>query len=185
MLFDHALIVNDKPYSNSFKLLHMTSTTMLTKANFQNAPLRKLLLTISLTFAPLYNLPPKDDGLTTILLATPSTGHSAHHEANICRLNSRAFSNWMELSFIQALEYPDDEWGLTAYILNEKAPPVIDPKAKRLYSDMRSSNLGHSQAGTFPAEVDVDEHAEVSEEDENKEGIVEDYQPPRTRRRVD
>ena len=185
MLFDHALIVDDKHYSSSNKDSHMTSTRTIERAKFQNAPLRKLLFTISRTFAPLYNSLPEDDGLPTILLATPSAENVTHHEANIRRLNSREFSNWMELSFIRALEYPDDEWGRVDYILNEKAPPVLDPKAKRLYSDMRSSNLGYSQAGTFPAEVDVDEDAEVSEGDKGEGNIEEDYQPPRTRRRVD
>jgi hypothetical protein len=48
-----------------------------------------------------------------------------------------------------ALECSDDEWGPADKVFKEKALSIIDPRAKRLYSDMRSSNLGHSQAGTF------------------------------------
>ena len=115
-LFHHALIIDDMPYSTFIKDSHMTSTISIARAKFQNPPLRKLLLIISMTFAPLYTSPPEDDGLATILLATPSAWNVENHEANIRILNSQEFSNWMELSFIQALKCSADEWGLTEYI---------------------------------------------------------------------
>ena len=182
MLFDHALIVDDKPYSNSTKLLHMTSTTMLTEAKFQNPPLLKLLLDISVNFRSLYVIPSKShsEELTRSRIKTAQQVEDSYqralenHEEDLKFLNSQEDSNWMEDSFQKALEYPDDEWGRADYIFNEKAPPV---NAKRLYRDMRSSNLGYSQGGTFPAEV--------SEGDEGEEDIEGDYQPPRTRRRLD
>lgn len=67
----------------------MTSTTMLERIEFQIPPLRKLLLVISLTFAPLCILLPQDDGLITLSLTTPSVRNVEHHEANIRVLNSQ------------------------------------------------------------------------------------------------
>jgi hypothetical protein len=193
-LFDHALIINDQPYSNSTKISHMTSTTLLERAKFENAPLLDLLLEISVNFRPLYVTPsPSNKKLTKSQINKAQRMQESYqqaletHKDDLNFLNNPKYSNWMEVSFNDAIECSNDEWGPADKVFKEMAPPVFDPRAKRLYSDMRSSNLGHSQGGTFPpdnAEVDVDEDAEVPEEDESEEDIEEDHQPPRTRRRL-
>lgn len=56
-------------------------------------------------------------------------------------LNSEKDSHWMEVYFEDAIQFPDDEWGPTGYILKELEFPSSVANTKRKYSDMTSSNL--------------------------------------------
>ena len=127
-LFHHALIVDDMPYSNSRKDSHMTSTIIITRAKFQNRPLFKLLLDISVNLRPLYVTPSASgEKLTKPQIKKAQWVEESYeqaleiHKEDLDFLNSQEFSNWMELRFIQALKCSDDEWGSTEYILNKKA----------------------------------------------------------------
>ena len=56
-LFDDAAFIGAQPYSVSYRRAHMVSTASLDQAEFQNPPLRRLLLRISASFVPLYDPP--------------------------------------------------------------------------------------------------------------------------------
>ena len=56
-------------------------------------------------------------------------------------LNSEKDSHWMEVYFEDAIQFPDDEWGPTGYILKELEFPSSAANTKQKYSDMTSSNL--------------------------------------------
>ena len=151
-LFDHALIVKNKSYSNSSKLSHMTSDVILLKAEFENPPLCDLLLKISANFRCLYIGPPTSKSMLSDSVAedlAEQGGESYQKVLQIYKreldfLNSDAKSNWMELKFEEALRRSADEWGPTSHILNQQTPPTAN-KTKRRYSDMSSRLLGYNQ----------------------------------------
>ena len=187
-LFDHAVIVDDKSYSNSNKLLHMQSTGMLDKAKFQNRPLRDLLLKISDNFSCLYIAPPRSKPMSVKSAAKRQRQSDQtalqNYNDDLNFLNSDESSNWMEIEFGEALEHSADEWGPTGHILNEQTPPTAN-KTKRRYSDMTSSRLRYSQGANFLPSEQIVEEDEGENADENEdEGNAENDQPLRTRRRL-
>ena len=169
-LFDHALIDGDKVYSNASKDSHMTSTRTIERAKFQNAPLRELLLIISLHFKVLYVSPPTPVKFENALLAemAQQAGESYQKELenynkSLNRLNSNENSDWMEKSFEEALRFRDDKWGPTGYIQNEMEFPSASIATKRKYTDMTSSSLRYNQGGDFLPEqsAETDEGQDV------------------------
>ena len=175
----------------------MKSTDMLEKAGFQNVPLRELLFLMSFHFKVLYISPPTPAKIQSTLLAkmTQRAGESyettlENYQEDLNRLNSKENSDWMELSFDEALRFSDNEWGPIGYISNEMTPPVASDKIKRKYSDMASSNTRNSQGGTFSPfdqseDEDTAEYEDEEDEDYGERNDDEDYQPPSTRRRLD
>ena len=62
-LFDDAVIVKGKAYADYGKTYHMSSTRVLKEVQFENSPLRDLLLKISANFRCLYIEPPTAEEL--------------------------------------------------------------------------------------------------------------------------
>ena len=157
-LFDHALIDGDKVYSNASKDSHMTSTRTIERANFQNSPLLNLLLQLSVAFKVLYIAPPRREKIGPPGKMAKQTEESyqtelENYNEELKFLNSDEDSNWMEVYFEDALRFSNDEWGRTAFKLNEMEYPAIT-NTKRKYTDMTSSNLRYNQGGDFLPEAD-------------------------------
>ena len=174
----------------------MKSTDMLEKAGFQNIPLRELLFLLSFHFKVLYISPPTPAKIQSTLLAkmTQRAGESyettlENYQEDLNRLNSEENSNWMEVSFDEALQFSDDKWGPIGYISNEMTPPVASAKIKRKFGEMSSSHTRNSQGGDFsPFDQSEGEDTtgyEDDDEDYNEGDDGGDYQPPSTRRRLD
>ena len=68
----------------------------------------------------------------------------------------------MEVYFEDALRFSNDEWGRTAFKLNEMEYPAIT-NTKRKYTDMTSSSLRYNQGGDFLPEksAEADEGQDV------------------------
>ena len=173
----------------------------LERAEFQNPPLRELLLKLSVTFKVLYISPPMPVKIqSTLFKKVQQDGESYQTELEIHKeqlnlLSSDENPEWMEISFEEALQYSDDEWGPTGYISNEITPPVTNAKTKRKFSDMKSSNTRiYSQSGTFlPSDQSAEdkddedgtEGEDEDDEDYDEENDEENDQPPLSRRRLD
>jgi len=145
-IFDHPLVYGDKTYSSITKSLHMTSTLMLEEAEFQNPPLRNLLLGFHVAFKVLYNPPPKLNKIGPPAKRAQRAEDSYKVELEIYEeelrfLNSDNDSNWMEVDFENALQSPVDEWGLTGYISNTTGANV---NTKWKYTGMISSNIRYN-----------------------------------------
>ena len=164
----------------------MSSTTIIEDAEFQNPPLRDLLLIIFHHFKALYIKPPTSLKIENTFLAdmAQQAGESyetklENYNMGLKRLNSKENSNWMEKSFDEALRLRNDKWGPTGYIKNEMQSPPANPKRK--YSDMITSDLRVNQDGDFLLPSAKVEEEEEEEEDEEEE--EEDEERRRTRRR--
>ena len=177
----------------------MTSTITLETVEIQNPPLLELLLRLSVAFKVLYIQPPKSNKIGPPGKLAQRTGESYQKELEdyneeLKFLNSDEGSNWMEVYFKAALEYPDDEWGPAGYISNEIKLPASSTQTKRKFSEV-SFNTRHSQGGTFSpsdqtAEEDEVQDATEDEDDEDDEDYDEENdeendQPPMSRRRLD
>ena len=182
-LFDDVVIVKGKAYADYGKTYHMSSTRVLKEVQFENSPLRDLLLKISANFRCLYIEPltsePSSKSAGKLAKQAEELNQQIYKQ-DLNFLNSDAKSDWMELKFEEALRHSADEWGPTGYILNEQSSPTAN-KTKRRYSDMTSS----SQGGIFlPSEQIVEEDEDENAGEDGDEGTEENVQPPRTRRRL-
>ena len=127
-LFEHALIYGEKAYSNNSKSSHMKSTDMLEDIIFLNHPLRELLLRLSVAFKVLYISPPTSNKIVPPARKAQQAGESyqtelENYNEELRFLNSDDDPKWMEAYFEEALQYSDNEWGLTGYISNKMTPP--------------------------------------------------------------
>ena len=179
MLFDHAIIDDGKAYTNITKSLHMTSDMTVESAKFKNFPLLNLLLKLSYAFKVLYIAPPRrvkigPPGKTTQQVGESYQTELANYEEELKFLNSDKGSNWMEVYFEDAIQFPDDEWGDTGFIFNEMANP--EALNKRKFTDMTTSALRSNQGGDFLPEPSVKAEAD--------EVTLEHDQPSSSRRRL-
>jgi hypothetical protein len=167
----------------------MTSTRTIERAEFQNPPLRELLLNLSYAFKVLYIPPPRRDKIGPPGRKAQQTGDSyetelENYKEELRFLNSDKDSNWMEVYFEEAIQFPVDECGPTGYVSNQmEPPPSAIANTKRKYTDMTSSNIRYNQGGIF---LLADQSAEAEAEGQDvtmNEGVDYDESGSSSRRR--
>ena len=145
----------------------MTSTGTIESANFENLPLLNLLLKLSVAFKVLYIAPPRRGKIGPPGKIAKQTEESyqmelENYNEELKFLNSEKDSRWMEVYFEDAMQFSDDEWGPTGYVLKELELPSANTKRK--YSDMTSSNLRYNQGGDFLPEQSAEAEAEEDQD---------------------